>query len=122
MLKVYQWYLTDADYDPLNSGDFGDGTNEKIEAHRHKFFSDFKAEDWFEDFTHVADVATDDLEEAYALMNHWGKPELITKHEPFIASLSMGDVLQDEDNRYFVVAAIGFRELFLDAAYQGSGE
>jgi hypothetical protein len=66
------------------------------------------------DLTLVAEVQTDDLEDAFRLTNHieydwWKNPEVIPCTDP-TRSTSVGD-LMEKDGKFFIVASCGFREV-----------
>lgn len=106
MIKVYQIRLTDAEVDAINR----DESFPKANA----FFardldSLFKAEN-FQYYTHVANVQTDDMEDAYRLMNLWEEPELVERVGP-CSSMSVGDILELADGSKFRCASFGFTQL-----------
>lgn len=106
MIKVYQICLTDAEVDALNRGE----QFEKGKAYLDRSFErTFKAEN-FEHYTHVANVYTDDMEEAFRLMNLWEDRTKVDTWGP-CASMSVGDILELEDGRRHRVASFGFAAL-----------
>ncbi len=69
---------------------------------------------WPDEYHLVARVKAADLEEAYAKTQHidysWhDNPDIETIR--FSRSTSIGDVIQDESSRFWVVASFGFSEL-----------
>lgn len=63
-------------------------------------------------FDEVATVEADDLNEVFALMNHWGEPDRVEVNEGFgVRSLSVGDLIIDEAGMTHAVAPHGFEEL-----------
>ena len=64
-------------------------------------------------YKHVADVSTDDLETAFAVMNRWNDVDekLVRRLEP-LHSMSVGDIVMNKDKAY-VVAPVGFNPLEL---------
>ena len=67
MIKVYQIQLTDLEIAIANEG----GSTPKMKAYFDRSFEHtFKAEN-FQYYTHVANVNTNDMEEAFEAMNLW---------------------------------------------------
>jgi len=62
-------------------------------------------------FEHVANVEAECMPDAFEIMNLWQRPELVTKLTNFVRSLSVGDILVDEDGVAWVVANFGFDRL-----------
>ena len=60
-------------------------------------------------YVHVADLAVNTLSEAYEVGNI-GPEDKYTRYKT-MHSVSVGDILVDEDNTPFVVAPFGFEEL-----------
>ena len=104
MIKVYQIQLTDLEISVANEG----GSTPKLEAYFDRYKPTFKAEN-FQHYTHVANIFTDDMEEAFALMNLWSDP---TKFEKLgrCSSMSVGDILEMEDGTKFRCASFGFEQ------------
>lgn len=105
MIKVYQIQLTDAEVDIVNSG----GTSDRIKAYFGRSFDGtFKAEN-FQYYTHVANVDTNDMENAFEAMNLW--EESIYFEDVFklgrCSSMSVGDILE-VDGKLFRCASSGF--------------
>ena len=123
--KVYQVTLTDADVDLVNaeghhavpkhyrnlnlSMGFGKTDDEK----RAMF-----AEAWSEgDYgAPVATVWARNLEEVFTVGNGMGEQSRLEKHSQYMKSVSVGDVVRDEDGKLHLVDSCGF--LALD--YQGA--
>lgn len=106
MIKVYQIQLTDAEIDAINGGE----ESEKSKAYFARSFErTFKAE-MFEHYTHVATLDTDDMEEAFELMNLWENESKIEKHGR-CSSMSVGDILEDADGKRYRCASFGFTAL-----------
>lgn len=104
MIKVYQIQLTDEEIDAINRGE----TFPKHLAYFNRSLdSRFKAED-FQYYTHVANVETDDMEEAFMLMNLWENESAIERITPRCSSMSVGDILEDADGKLFRCASFGF--------------
>jgi len=106
MIKVYQIQLTDLEITIANSG----GTSPRLKAYFDRSFeSTFKAEN-FEHYTHVANVDTDNMDDAFGLMNMWDEPQLVEKLGP-CSSMSVGDILELEDGSRYRCASFGFTAL-----------
>jgi len=104
MIKVYQIQLTDAEIAAVNNGE----TSDRIQAYFTRSFAvPFKAEN-FQYYTHVANVDTNDMEEAFAAMNLW-EGATVEKLGP-CSSMSVGDIL-DVDGKLFRCASVGFDEI-----------
>lgn len=108
MIKVYQIQLTDAEIAAVNNGE----TSDRIKAYFDRSFDGtFKAEN-FQYYTHVANVDTTDMEEAFAAMNLWDEGPLGALVERVdwnrrCSSMSVGDIL-DIDGKLFRCASFGF--------------
>ena len=109
MIKVYQIALTNAEIDMINSGE----TSPRIKAYFDRSFEGkFKAEN-FQYYTHVANVDTNDMENAFEAMNLWEESiyfEDIFKLRP-CPSMSVGDILEMEDGSKYRCASFGFELL-----------
>ena len=104
MIKVYQIQLTDAEIAAVNNGE----TSDRIQAYFTRSFAvPFKAEN-FQYYAHVANVDTNDMEEAFAAMNLW-EGATVEKLGP-CSSMSVGDIL-DVDGKLFRCATFGFDEI-----------
>ena len=105
MIKVYQIQLTDAEVATVNNGE----TSDRIKAYFDRSFErTFKAEN-FQYYTHVANVDTNDMEEAFELMNLWEDESKVEKLGP-CSSMSVGDIL-DVDGTLFRCASFGFEAI-----------
>ncbi len=101
MIKVYQIQLTDAEVTAVNNGE----TSDRIKAYFDRSFErTFKAEN-FVHYDHVANVDTNDMEEAFAAMNLW-EGATVEKLGP-CSSMSVGDILE-VDGKLFRCASCGF--------------
>ena len=101
MIKVYQIQLTDAEIAAVNNGE----TSDRIKAYFDRSFErTFKAEN-FVHYDHVANVDTNDMEEAFAAMNLW-EGATVEKLGP-CSSMSVGDILE-VDGKLFRCASCGF--------------
>jgi hypothetical protein len=101
MIKVYQIQLTDAEIAAVNNGE----TSDRIQAYFTRSFAvPFKAEN-FQYYAHVANVDTNDMEEAFAAMNLW-EGATVEKLGP-CSSMSVGDILE-VDGKLFRCATFGF--------------
>ena len=61
-------------------------------------------------FQPVATVETDDLEDAFKIMNLWEEPEKVERITDRIRSLSVGDIIK-KDGRFYMVDSFGFGEI-----------
>jgi len=109
MIKVYQIHLTDDEIAAVNNGE----TSDRIKAYFDRSWpmSPFKAEN-FQYYTHVANVDTNDMENAFEAMNLWEESiyfEDIFKLAP-CSSMSVGDILE-VDGKLFRCATFGFDEI-----------
>ena len=107
MIKVYQIQLTNEEVDAIN--------RDEIFPKQQAFFdrqwdSRFKPE-YFEFYTHVANVATDDMEEAFRAMNLWDEGAEVQKITKWCSSMSVGDILELEDGTLHRVSSWGFTAL-----------
>ena len=110
MLKVYQIHLSAADQAQIElEGWSAAKTNPKIKAYFDRMFA--KPENvvlcWY---THVADVMTDDMEEAFELMNLWEDMSRVRKIGR-AHSMSVGDVIEDEAGNHYLCASFGFEKI-----------
>lgn len=110
MIKVYQIQLTDAEIAAVNDGE----TSDRIKAYFDRSFErTFKAEN-FQYYTHVANVNTNDMEEAFTAMNLWDESSLGALVERTdrgrCHSMSVGDILEMEDGTKFRCASFGFEQ------------
>lgn len=107
MIKVYQIQLTDEEIAIINSD--GDYTPRIQAFFDRSFESTFKAE-YFQYYTHVANVYTNDMEVAFKEMNLWEEVNMV---ETFgnCSSMSVGDILEMEDGSMYRCASFGFNPL-----------
>ncbi len=106
MIKVYQIRLTNEEVDAINR----DETFPKAKAFFDRSFDrTFKAEN-FQYYTHVANVATDDMEEAFKAMNLWDDSAEVERLGQ-CSSMSVGDILELEDGSRYRCASWGFTAL-----------
>ena len=106
MIKVYQIQLTDAEIAAVNNGE----TSDRIKAYFDRSFErTFKAEN-LQYYTHVANVDTNDMEEAYALMNLWYAESQVERLGP-CSSMSVGDILVIECGWTYRCASMGFDKI-----------
>lgn len=123
MFKVYQIQPDRALYDIVNEEGWGalDRYPElaPIKAQQALRFEGSESfEPWMLfHYTHVADVNTDNLEDAFTMLNLWYDPDSVHRITEKMASLSVGDLLVDEDNRMFMVDPVGFVEIFALTRY-----
>lgn len=114
MIKVYQIQLSDAEINIINSdrGDRNYDAYPRIDAYFSRSFdSAFKAEN-FQYYTHVANVATHDREDAFRLMNLWesSDSDLVEKLGR-CSSMSVGDIVEMENGSRYRCASFGFEEI-----------
>lgn len=113
MIKVYQIQLTDAEIAAIrNNGN----TTPRIQAYLSRSFdSMFKAEN-FQYYDHVATIyGTEDMEDAFRVMNLWDGGATsgidVVKHGP-CSSMSVGDILEvgllETDGTKYRCASFGF--------------
>lgn len=104
MIKVYQIQLTDAEVADSN---LVVGSSPRVKAYFDRSFDgSFKAEN-FQYYTHVANVDTNDMEEAFQLMNLWEDETKVEKLGP-CSSMSVGDILVLECGWVYRCASFGF--------------
>jgi hypothetical protein len=106
MIKVYQFQLTDAEINAINSGE----ESEKFTAYFGRSFErTFKAEN-FKYYTHVANVDVDGFEQAFNVMNRWEDDENFDRLERLVpcSSMSVGDIVSDHDGTLYRCASFGF--------------
>ena len=97
MIKVYQIQLTNEEVDIVNSD--GEYTPRLKAFFGRSLDSKFKAEN-FQYYNHVANVDTNDMEEAFRAMNLWDDAAQVQKFGP-CSSMSVGDILVMEDGSKF---------------------
>jgi hypothetical protein len=108
MLKVYQIHLNDSEITQLQMEGW-QSPNLKIRAYGARSFVKSEAVD-LQFYDLVAEVDTNDMEEAFELMNLWEHPERVTKiGSP--NSMSVGDVLENEAGELFLCASFGFERI-----------
>lgn len=106
MIKVYQIQLSDAEIAAVNNGE----TSDRIKAYFDRSFErTFKAEN-LQYYTHVANVDTNDMEEAFALMNLWNDESKVERLGP-CSSMSVGDILVIECGWTYRCASMGFDKI-----------
>ena len=106
MIKVYQIHLTDLEIAAANS----DRLSPKIVAYFERSFDTmFKAEN-FQYYDHVANVDTDNMDDAFGLMNMWDDDTKVDQLSP-CSSMSVGDILELEDGKLYRCASFGFEQL-----------
>jgi hypothetical protein len=103
MIKVYQFQLTDAEIDAINSGE----ESEKFTAYFGRSFERTFKPEFLQYYTHVANVDTNDMEEAFQLMNLWEDESRVEKLGP-CSSMSVGDILVLECGWIYRCASFGF--------------
>jgi hypothetical protein len=105
MIKVYQIKLTDEEINIIRRDH---EHTPRIKAYFDREFErTFKPEN-FEYYTHVANVDTDDMEEAFRLMNLWDDESMVEKLGS-CSSMSVGDILVLENGQRYRCASFGFK-------------
>ena len=111
--KLYQIHLTDAEVDKVNA----EGHN-SVPKHLTKIDMSFAKNDtgslakkamdnnWY---THVSNITADSMEKVFEIGNI-GPEENIERLAPMY-SVSVGDIVEDEDGNKSVVASFGFKEV-----------
>jgi len=89
-------------------------TPKQLDIHRHLICFSSKAwkPEWFAEMDMVATVDTTDLDEAFAIMNRWTDSDeaKVTRLAP-LHSLSVGDILETDDGKFYLVDDWGFEEI-----------
>lgn len=107
MIKVYQIQLTNEEVDAINR----DEIFPKQQAFFDRSFdSRFKTE-YLQYYTHVANVATNDMDEAFRAMNLWDEGAEVQKITEWCSSMSVGDILELEDGSKYRCASWGFNRI-----------
>ncbi len=102
-MKLYQIYVTKADVDQANLGNWSD----KFKAARDAMaFGEFTKQ---AHYSHVADIDTTSLDHAFEIGNI-GPEGKIARHAP-MHSVSVGDVLVTDYGVAFIVKPFGFEAL-----------
>ena len=109
MLNVYQIRLTHEEVVQVTALGWG-VDNPKIQAYGARHFGNKIKNVNMDHYDLVAKVDTNDLEEAFELMNLWDHPERVTKLSS-CSSMSVGDVVEDEDGNRFLCASFGFDKI-----------
>lgn len=109
MFNVLQIELTDALYNEINADG---GTGLKAFARSAAIINaDVERAAALSMYSHVADVHTDDMDEAFEVMNLWNDEDKVTRHGQ-VHSLSVGDILVEPKTfNAYVVAPVGFKKL-----------
>lgn len=115
--RLYQINLTNDEVNRINElGDWGAAGREmpRVAARNAVTFADsaddFRPE-FFQFYDHVADIVADDLEDAFFVHNNPFGNEVYESRITRYAvqhSMSVGDILINEDNVAFMVLGIGF--------------
>ena len=117
MIKVYQNQSTYNHHDEINELGWSGAMkkHEGVKAHLETASdgSENWKPEWFKHYSHVADLDTNSRDEAFSLMNAWHDPrqsyevERIQTHAK-CHSMSVGDILEDEDGTFYMVEPAGF--------------
>ena len=108
MIKVFQIQLTNEEVDIINSD--GEYTPKIKAFFGREFISTFDAA-IFQYYTHVANVDTNDMEEAFKAMNLWDDAAEVQKVAPWSSSMSVGDILELENGERYRCASFGFERI-----------
>lgn len=108
MIKVFQIQLTNEEVDIINSD--GEYTPKIKAFFGREFISTFDAAN-FQYYTHVANVDTNDMEEAFKAMNLWDDAVEVQKIAPWSSSMSVGDILELENGERYRCASFGFERI-----------
>ena len=79
----------------------------------------FQPKDHFDKYVHVADLDVATLDDAFEVGN-MGPEEKITRHNK-MSSVSVGDILVDDQADTYVVASFGFDKIDCDFGYAEVG-
>jgi hypothetical protein len=108
MITIYQIQPTNSQIDAFNAGQ----SVPSLEAKRSLMFGSNKfTPSMLQYFTEVAEVDTNDLEEAFELTNLWNDESKVTRFSR-MSSTSVGDIFRLGD-RFFMVDTFGFETLNL---------
>lgn len=109
MIKVYQFQLTDAEINAINSGE----ESEKFTAYFGRSFERTFKPEFFQYYTHVANVDVDGFEQAFCAMNLWEDDENFDRVEKLgrCSSMSVGDIVADHDGTLYRCASFGFTKI-----------
>jgi hypothetical protein len=129
MINVYQINFTDQQVDQIN-----DPSTPEPDYYKAYLKTTFRADTCGEGdlfvagvheawhmglYQHVADVSTDCLDTAFAVMNRWNAVDekLVRRHRP-LHSMSVGDIVVNNGSAY-AVAQFGFNPLNLEGVANG---
>ena len=107
MIKVYQIQLTNKEIDLVNSGE----STPRTKAYLDRSFGRLWKIENFQYYTHVANVDTNNMEDAFELMNLWDGSDNIVEKLGRCSSMSVGDILEMEDGTRYRCASFGFEEI-----------
>lgn len=113
MLEAYQIILTKEDHDFINLKRWSDAAKESPKINAYLIMNGINPvfqPEFFEYYTHVANVETDDLERTFDILNDHGQGGF-TKINDQMRSLSVGDILIDEDHQAHLVSSVGFVDI-----------
>ena len=106
MIKVYQIQLTDAEVASVNRGE----TTPRTKAYLDRSFCRLWKIENFQYYTHVANVDTNDMEDAFSFMNLWEDASKVEKLDR-CSSMSVGDILEMENGDRYRCASFGFERI-----------
>lgn len=102
-MTVYQIPIDRADFDDVDS--FANKVSFAVKLRGSRSWN----EAYWRMYAPVATVYTDDLDEAFEIMNLWNAPERVEKHRP-THSLSVGDIVKRGDE-FWMVDPFGFTRI-----------
>lgn len=104
--KVYQFQLSNQDIEDMNAGRRMD----LAVAFHTATALDTEFGLMVERYAHVATVEANDLEHLFQICNLWEAPERVTEHLR-MTSVSVGDLVADENGQLWRCQAVGWRPL-----------
>lgn len=108
--KIYQFYLTDEIYNGINAGTHADANTAMLQLMLVKKEVAQAVVDIAKSYMeHVADIEAEDLNDVFDVGNI-GPEEKITRYKN-TTSLSVGNVIVDEDGVANIVCGFGFAEV-----------
>jgi len=109
--KIKQIIMTDAQIDEVNASQGG-----PVPAFYNRYMSATfaptveKIKNAYNDYRFVAEIEANNLDEVFAIGNGMGDQSAITRLQR-MKSISVGDIIVDEDGKEVFVATFGFEEL-----------
>lgn len=111
MIKVYQIQLTKEQIAAVNA-------KETVPAYEAKMQTQFFGADKFEskNFNHYSiafEIHTDDKDIAFEVTNLWNNQFIVDVIGDRTTSTSVGDIMENDDGKFFMVSNFGFQEVTL---------